>query len=292
MTPRLLVLGAAGQLGADLVRHASDSGRDDVATLTRDDLDLADPDAIGPALDGLEFDILVNCAAWTRVDDAESDPAGAFAVNATAVREIAAACRRQDARLVTVSTDYVFDGEAGRPYAEDAAPAPVNVYGASKLTGEALARAVYPARTTIVRTASLFGSGGDGRPGRNFVESMIRAATEGRALRVVDDVTMSPTWTGHLAPALLSLIDANAPAGLYHLAAEGAATWYDFARAALEGAGVDADLSPTDSAGYPTPARRPRYSVLDTGRAASLGIRMPPWESGLARYLRERGGAR
>lgn len=285
---RLLILGAAGQLGADLVRHAADDGRYDVTALTRDDLDLADTDAIAPALEDVTFDILVNCAAWTAVDGAESRATEAFALNAHAVRELAVACRHTGARLVTMSTDYVFDGETDAPYTEDARPAPVNVYGASKLMGESLARTEWLAGTTVVRTASLFGAGTPERPGRNFVDTMIRAAREGRSLTVVDDVTMAPTWTGHLAPALLALIASDAPPGVYHLTARGEATWYDLARAALEGAGEETELRPTGSAGYPTPARRPRYSVLDSGRAASFGVRLPPWRDGLAGYLRAR----
>ncbi len=290
MSRRLLILGAAGQLGADLARHARADGRYEVTAFTREDLDLARTDAIGPALDDARFDILVNCAAWTGVDDAEDHATEAFAVNAHAVREIAGACRRQGARLMTISTDYVFDGETDRAYTEDAPPGPLNVYGASKLMGESLARTEWLAGTTVVRTASLFGTGAGGpdRPATNFVNTMIGAAQEGRSLTVVDDVTMSPTWTGHLAPALLELIDAEAPAGVYHLAAQGSATWYELARAALDGAGVETELSPTDSAGYSAPARRPRYTVLDTARAGLLGIRLPRWEEGVAGYLRER----
>ncbi len=287
---RLLVLGASGQLGADLVRHAAADDRYQVTSFTREDLDLTRTDEIGPALDDVPFDLLVNCAAWTAVDEAESHATEAVALNAHAVGAVAAACRRKGARLITVSTDYVFDGETDRPYAEDARPAPLNVYGASKLMGESLARTEWLAGTTVVRTASLFGTGGGGpdRPAVNFVNTMIGAAQEGRSLKVVDDVTMSPTWTGHLAPSLLALIESDAPAGVYHLTAQGEATWYDLARAALEGAGVETELRATGSAGYPTPARRPRYSVLDTGRAASFGVRLPPWRDGLAGYLRAR----
>ncbi|HUG40833.1 MAG TPA: dTDP-4-dehydrorhamnose reductase [Longimicrobiales bacterium] len=288
MSDRMLIVGAAGQLGTDLVRAAGEPGGADVVGLSRDDLDLAATAAIAPAIDRHDFDLLINCAGFTRVDDAETDASSAVALNAHAVRELARACRRKGARFVTFSTDYVFDGRADRPYTEDAAPAPLNAYGASKLMGEALAVAAWAEGTFVIRAASLFGTGALQRGGGNFVETMIRAASAGRLLRVVDDITMSPTWTGHLARAALDLLGAGAPPGTYHLAGAGAATWYDFAVAALAAAGVEGEVEAVPSAAYPTPARRPTYSVLDCGRAAAAGVRLPPWRDGLDAYMADR----
>ncbi|MBW3555081.1 MAG: dTDP-4-dehydrorhamnose reductase [Gemmatimonadetes bacterium] len=291
MNLRLLIVGASGQLGSDVTRAARSRPGMDVVSLSREDLDLSRSDEIAGILGRRDFDVLINCAAHTGVDSAESDIAAAVSLNAHAVRELARACREAEARFVTFSTDYVFDGRADRPYAEEAAPRPLNVYGASKLMGEALAAAEWPEATYVIRTASLFGTGRLGRDGGNFVETMLRAASGGRTLRVVDDITMSPTWSGHLAPATLALLETDAPPGIYHLAGGGAASWYELAAAALSAAGVDGELQPVSVAEYPTPARRPAYSVLDCGRAAELGLRLPSWEEGLAAYMAERGRA-
>lgn len=300
---RLLVLGAGGQLGHDMVRVARDAGIA-VRGLGRRELDLApepagqaeaapspEPDPVAGLRD-LDFDVLVNCAAYTRVDDAEADPAAAFALNARAPALLAGACAERGARLVQVSTDYVFDGEARRPYREDDAPAPLGVYGASKLTGEALARRAHPRGTLVVRTASLFGIAGARRAeagtGGNFVETMIRRGGQTGRLRVVDDVVMSPTCTLDLARAIVHLLGDDAPAGTYHVAGLGQASWYELARAVVAGAGVDAVVEPIPSGEYPTPAVRPAFSVLDTGRALAAGCPLRPWQDALAHYLAER----
>jgi dTDP-4-dehydrorhamnose reductase len=295
---RVLVLGGGGQLGHDVVRAAGEVG-DEVVGLDRARLDLAsiaNAATVGTAgagvvaaLGDMDFDALINCAAYTRVDDAESDPAGAFAVNALAVEGLARACAKRGARLVQVSTDYVFDGLSRRPYREDDPPSPINIYGASKLTGEALARRAHPEGTLVVRTASLFGVAGARRAergvGGNFVETMIRAGTARGELRVVDDVVMSPTATRDVADAILHLLHAGAEPGLYHVVNGGQASWHDFARAILDGAGVGARLEPVPSSEYPTPARRPSYSVLDAGKAVSAGCRLRPWREALEEYL-------
>jgi dTDP-4-dehydrorhamnose reductase len=291
---RLLVLGPGGQLGHDVAAAARSTGADVVA-LGRDRLDLA-AGAAGAeaALDAQEFDALINCAAYTRVDDAESDPAAAFAVNAAGPGWLAGFCARRGARLVQVSTDYVFDGGSRRPYREDDPPAPLNVYGASKLTGEALVRAGHPEGALVVRTASLFGVAGVERAragaGGNFVETMIRVGTERGRLRVLEDVVMSPTAAADVARGILDLLRTGAPAGTYHLVNTGGASWYEFARAILAGAGVAAEVTPVPAEEYPTPARRPAYSVLDPGRAAAAGCRIRPWQEALAEYLAARGG--
>jgi len=285
---KVLVLGANGQLGSDLMRAGQAANDFAMTGLTRADLDLTDHDAIGPALDALDFDVLVNCTGYHKTDEVEANPGLAFDLNAGAVQTLAEACARKQARLVHISTDYVFDGAAGRPYTEDAAPRPLNVYGASKLTGEALARRAHD-DVLILRVASLFGVAGSSGKGGNFVETMIRVGTEKGALRVLDDVRMSPTATADVAAALLEMLRREAPAGTYHVVNSGEASWYEFAREIIERAGVDATVEPVTSEEYPTAAARPAYSVLDNGRVGTIIGEMPHWQVALTRYLAARG---
>jgi dTDP-4-dehydrorhamnose reductase len=287
---KLLVLGSEGQLGHDLVRAARRAGID-VAGLPRGDLDLERDDPVRP-LSAHRFDVLVNCAAFTRVDDAESDRDRVFAVNGRAVAGLARGCRERGARLVQISTDYVFDGSLRRAYREDDPTGPLNVYGASKLMGEDLARAGHPDGALIVRTASLFGIAGArraeaGLPG-NFVETMIRRGTAGANLRVVRDIVMSPTGTRDVADAILHLLESDAPAGIYHVANAGHASWYEFARSILSATGIDAAIEPVPASAYPMPASRPAWSVLDTCRIQAAGLVLRPWQEALETYLKER----
>jgi dTDP-4-dehydrorhamnose reductase len=303
---RLLVTGATGQLGFDVLRAARDAGLETVAIgrgapgppAGPDGLDFrrADADRIETVLQALGArpdDALVHCAAYTRVDDAETDRDAAFDLNARAVGDLAWACHRVGVRLVLPSTDYVFDGRAERPYREDDATGPINVYGASKLEGERRAREASDDRALVIRTASLFGVAGARRAregtGGNFVETMIRVGTERGRLRVVDDIVMSPTATRDVAAGILALLRADAPGGVYHLVNAGAASWYEFARAIVEDADVPADVQAIPAREYPTPAARPAYSVLDPGLAAGVaGVRVRGWREALGEYLRER----
>lgn len=282
---KLLVLGASGQLGSDLVRLGADQGN--VIGLTRAELDVAELDAIASVLDRYDYDVLVNCTAYNDTAGAESHPAEAFQVNARAPEAMAAATRDHGARFVHVSTDYVFDGRAGRPYHEGDAPAPLGVYAASKLTGEALARRAHPDGTTVVRTAALFGVAGIGRGG-NFVETILRAAGERDRLQVVDDVRVSPTATHDLAHGILDLLRADAGTGIYHCVNTGHASWYEFARAILDGVGRETDLEPVPASAYPSAFRRPMFSVLDSGKFAAVAGPLPHWREGLDRYLEAR----
>lgn len=288
---RLLITGASGQLGSDLMTAAEAAGTP-AAGLTRAELDVADAEAINDVLGRQEYDILVNCAAFNDTAGAESRPDAAFEVNARAPERLAEAARATGARFVHISTDYVFDGRTRRPYVESDPPAPLGVYGASKLTGEALARRAHPEGTVVIRTAALFGVAGMGRGG-NFVETILRAARarstgEGGALRVVDDVVVSPTATADLATGILALLAEEAPAGLYHLVNEGFTSWYDFARAIVTAADLDVEVEPTPASTYPSAFRRPAFSALDSGKAASIAGPMPAWSEGLARYMETR----
>jgi dTDP-4-dehydrorhamnose reductase len=268
---RYLIAGAGGMLGHDL-RDALD-GRDVVA-LTRADLDVTDPEAVAAAVTGV--DVVINAAAYTDVDGAEGDEAAAFAINATGAGLLADAAAATGARLVHVSTDYVFAGDATTPYAEDTPRAPLGAYGRTKAAGEQLVLK-HPA-STVVRTAWLYGA-----HGRNFARTMLRLAAERDTVSVVTDQVGQPTWSHDLADAIVRLVDAGAPAGVYHGTNAGQASWFDFARAIFAEAGLDPErVRPTDSAAFVRPAPRPAYSVLGHDRWAAVGLPAPrPWREAL-----------
>lgn len=285
----LLILGANGQLGRDLAAAAGPDHH--VTALTRADVDVSDSVAGRRALASIRCDIVANCTAFNDTAGAEADPAAAFRVNAHAVEWLAGWARERGARFVHVSTDYVFAGDTDRPYRETDAPSPINVYGASKLMGEALARRAHPDGALVVRTASLFGVAGI-EPGRgNFVETIIAAAEAGGPVRVVDDVTMSPTATADLSDAILALLLRDAAPGIYHVANQGRATWYELARAVAEYAGLTAPIEAVSSSEYPSTIRRPAFSVLDTTRADAITGGLPSWQSALRRYVAARAAS-
>jgi dTDP-4-dehydrorhamnose reductase len=257
-------------LGGDLVRVLEASPGNIVTALGRGDLDITDAGAVRAAVEG--HDLVVNAAAYTDVDGAETDEARATEINGTAVGHVARACREHGARLVHISSDYVFDGESTEPYAEDAPTAPLNAYGRGKLVGEQAVREVLPDTGYIVRTEWLYGENG-----RNFVSTMLTLAQSRETLDVVDDQCGQPTWSGALAHRLMLLGRAahagNAPAGHYHGTASGRGTWYDLARATFAGAGLDPDrIKPTTSANFARPAKRPLNSVLGHARWAEAGL--------------------
>ena len=260
----IVVTGAAGMLGQDVVSAAGDG----VVALSRADLDVTDAGAAREALDGA--DVVINCAAWTDVDGAEEHAQEALAVNREGARNVAAAARR----VVYVSTDYVFDGAKRAPYVESDPTAPLQSYGRSKLAGE-LATAEANPRHFIVRSSWLFGAGGG-----NFVETMLRLGRERDELRVVDDQVGCPTFTGHLAEAIVALARTE-DYGIHHLAGAGACSWYQFAREIFDRSGVECQVEPCTTDEYPLPARRPAWSVLGSERGRSL----PPWQEGLDAYL-------
>jgi dTDP-4-dehydrorhamnose reductase len=279
------VIGAAGQLGRDLCPRLDG----EVVPLGRDRADLTRPELLRATLTDLRPDVVVNCAAYNFVDKAESEPDAAFAVNAWGVRDLARLCRELDCALVHFSTDYVFGLDAGRatPYGVADAPGPVSVYGLSKLAGEYAARAECP-RHVVVRTCGLYGVWGSGGKGGNFVETMLRVAGKGKPLRVVNDQHCTPSYTADVAAATAALVRTG-QYGLYHVTNGGATTWYELGRAVFEVSGVPADLTPIPTAEYPTPARRPAYSVLALDELAAAGVPTPrPWREAVAAYLEER----
>ena len=279
---KVLVTGAAGMLGRDVARAAA-AANHEVVALGREDLDLLDAAAVAAAVERERPAGVVNCAAWTDVDGAEADEAAATAVNGAAAGELAAAAAAAGAAIVHPSTDYVFDGSARRPYVESDPTSPINAYGRSKLAGEHAVAAANP-RHFVVRTSWLFGAGG-----RNFVETMLGLASHQDQVLVVRDQVGCPTYTGHLAAALVRLLDGQSY-GLHHIAGQGDCSWYEFATAIFEHAAVDCRVLSCTSDEFPRPARRPAYSVLRTER--DYGLELPHWRDGLASYLAERAVAR
>ena len=258
---KILVTGAAGLLGRAVVDHAEARGYE-VTPLDRSALDVTDPEAVQAALAGAAADIVVHCAAYTAVDRAESEPVVARSVNRDGTRHVADAAAGAGARLVYVSTDYVFDGAATAPYPPSAPTGPLSVYGRTKLEGERAALGAGP-ETLVVRTSWLYGRD------QGFVPAVLRRAAEGEPLRIVADQTGRPTWVEHLAEGILDLVGRGAR-GVWHLAGEGSATWADLAREAIRLAGLDREIEEIDSASFGADARRPSYSVLDLTATETL----------------------
>jgi dTDP-4-dehydrorhamnose reductase len=278
---RWLVVGCDGMLGQDLVAALGESpGAHEVTAVDRDVLDIVDPDACLGDVAG--HDIVVNVAAWTAVDEAETHEAQAFSVNAIGAANLARACAVSGARMVQVSTDYIFSGDATSPYAEDAPPAPRSAYGRTKGAGEWAVRAHLPSASWVVRTAWLYGAHGP-----NFVKTMARLASERDTVSVVDDQRGQPTWTVDLADAIVRLVTSEAPFGSYHGTSSGETTWFGFAQAIFGELGLDpARVRPTTTDAFPRPAPRPVYSVLghDAWQRAGLDP-LPSWQESLKRAL-------
>ncbi len=287
---RIVLIGAAGQLGADLVRTFDLDG--ELIPLARRDLDLLDAARVRTLLAELRPTHVVNTAAYNRVDQAEEDRAAAFALNAHAVGELANACQRLGARLVHFSTDYVFDGRRATPYLESDAANPLSAYGESKLAGERLALERCE-HALVFRVCGLFGvARSSGKGGTNFVETMLRLAAEGRRIRVVADQVLGPSYTLDLARKVWRVLP-KATHPIYHLTNAGETSWYDFARRVFDLAGVTPDLTPVTAAEFGARAHRPAYSVLGHGCLAALGEDdLRPWDRALAVYVAERSSSR
>jgi dTDP-4-dehydrorhamnose reductase len=284
---KLLVTGAAGMLGRDVCHVAQHAGHEPIA-IDLPELDIADPGAVRAFFEQERPTAVLNCAAWTDVDGAETHSEQAHAVNADGAGNLARAAAAIATPLLHISTDYVFDGRApldadgrARPYLESDPTGPRSVYGQSKLAGEQQVLAASP-RHAVVRTAWLYGL-----HGRNFVDTMLRLADERKAVQVVDDQVGSPTWSGHLAPALVGLLEREV-SGLVHLTGGGAISWNGFAREIFRQAERDCRVEPATSAQMARPAERPAWSVLASERADVLP--MPDWRDGLAGYLAARAG--
>ncbi len=279
---KLLITGANGLLGRALSRRAAATDAFSIAALGRADLDITDEGAVQRALTAERPDWVINCAAFTRVDDCEAQKDDAIRVNGVGAGHIANAAAAAGARLVHISTDYVFDGRARQPIPHDAPtadPTELSAYGRSKLMGEQRVRAA-DARAVIVRTAWLYGHGGP-----CFPAAILRLAREGKLRQVVNDQQGSPTYADDLADGILRLVRADA-CGTFHFANDGACTWYEFALEILRRARLDIAIKPCTTDEFPRPARRPAYSVLDLAHFEQLtGHRPRHWREALAAYF-------
>ena len=279
---KIALLGANGQLGQDLQRALRSH---DVRAFTRMDFDVTDHARSRSVLMDAAPAVVLNTTAYHRVDDCETHADLAYAVNALAVLNLVRVANDLDAILVHVSTDYVFDGKADQPYTEQSEPVPLSVYAKSKLAGESLVR-TFARKHILIRTCGLYGAAGSHRKGGNFVQTMLAKAKRGEAIQVVNDQVVTPTYTADLASQIAHILPTGY-LGLFHMTNEGSCTWYEFARAIFELSGIEADLSPTTSEAYKTPAIRPKYSVLENARLKDLGLnQMRHWRDALAAYLK------
>ena len=282
MTTPVLVTGSRGQLG-DAIRRRIDRLPAYTFTLTDiDELDLCDKKAVLDFVRRGRYAYIINCAAYTAVDRAESDAERCLQINRDAVGHLATAAREVGARLIHISTDYVFDGRATRPYREDDPTSPTSVYGRTKLAGEQILLRELPTDAVILRTAWLYSE-----VGNNFVKTMLRLGAERPEIRVVNDQLGSPTYAGDLAEAVLRVLTAPTfHPGIYHYTNEGTCSWYDFARHILATAHPTCTVHPIPTTDYPTPAARPAYSVLDKTRIRTVyGLSIPRWQDSLDRCL-------
>jgi dTDP-4-dehydrorhamnose reductase len=286
MSRKAVVVGSSGQLGVELVKVFQSRGWE-VTGFPRAALDISDREAVERRMAELEPSVIVNSAAYNQVDVAEKEPQAAFGANAMGVRNLALACRQVDARMVHFSTDYVFDGAAGRPYTEEDRPRPLGAYAISKLAGELCAQAYLDA-PLIIRTSGVFGPGGLKTARGNFIELMLRLAAAQPVVRVVEDHVASPTYAPALASRTVDLIERNC-FGIFHAGGGTPISWFAFARMIFEIAGVRPELRPTNEREYRTAARRPKYSALSNAKMESEGVApFPPLEEAVASYFEAR----
>jgi dTDP-4-dehydrorhamnose reductase len=283
---RVAIFGSHGQLGVELA--AAFSARSyEVASFERSSVDITDAAAVEKAIARYDPQLVVNSAAYNKVDLAESEPEAAYKVNGLAVRNLALACRNVDAKLVHFSTDYVFDGLAGQAYQETDTPRPLSAYGVSKLAGESYARA-YLENPLVIRTCGVFGPWGLHTPAGNFVETMLRLAGRGEPIKVVEDFIASPTYAPALAARTADLVAANA-SGIIHIGGGTPISFYDWAAKIFAAAGLQPQLKPSNEREFRTPARRPKYSALSNQKMENLGIApMPTLDAAISDYLAKR----
>lgn len=284
---RVAVLGSSGQLGTDVVGVLRAAEIYEVVPLGHEEIECTDAASVEAVLSRVRPDVVINCAAFVRVDECEERSEEAFRVNGIGALNVARSASRIGACCVYISTDYVFDGRKGSPYTEDDVPCPINVYGASKLAGEYLVRQSCP-DWMILRMASLFGKSGARGKGGNFVETVLQKARAKEPLRIVAEIRMSPTYTVDAAHAVEGLI-ASGARGVFHATNEGSCTWYEFAWKVIELSGMDAHVEPISASEYPTKARRPVNSSLRSDQLKRvLGKDCRPWGQALEAYFQEK----
>lgn len=274
-------------MGSEIVAAARRAGCD-ILALTHADCEVTDRSSVETSLRPLgPGDAVVNTAAFHRTDDCEDNPDTAMAVNGVGAQNVAIVARQRGAMVAFLSSDYVFNGNKRVPYVESDVPSPINAYGVSKLAGEMLV-AEANAQHYVTRISSVFGIAGSSGKGGNFVESMLAKARRGESIQVVDDLVMAPTFASDAAELLVRLLRMQAPFGTYHLANMGSCSWYEFASAIFDVAGVNAHLTATSTSAYAGKAARPPYSVLASEKLAGLDLRARPWREALADYLAQR----
>ncbi len=283
---RIVIIGAGGQLGSDLAEVLQQS-HEEVVPLTRQDLDITDSGAVREKLTQLAPDVILNCSVYHPVDECENNPANSFAVNAIAVRDLGLVANEIHAAMVHFSSDYVFDGQLGRPYTEADPTSPASVFGVSKVAGEQLLRQVLPSHY-IIRTSGLYGLVGSRVKRGNFVETMLRLGAQNGRVRVVNDLRMAQTSTRNLAKQMLALIHTG-HYGTYHASDHGNYSWFEFALKIFELSGMNVEVTPVSWRDMPAVAPRPPYSVLENRRLMSLGLdQMQTIDAALQSYLRAR----
>ncbi|MGA2435338.1 MAG: dTDP-4-dehydrorhamnose reductase [Bryobacteraceae bacterium] len=286
MSRKAVIFGNLGQLGVELTRVLTGRGYE-VFGSDRHQLDITERKKVEDYLARVDPEVVFNAAAHNQVDVAEQEPQAVFLVNALAVRNVALGCRQVNARLVHYSTDYVFDGTAGRPYTEDDKPHPLGAYAVSKLAGELYAQA-YLDRPLILRTSGVFGPGGLHTARGNFVEMMLRLAAGGKPIRIVDDHFASPAYAPLLAERSVDLVERN-QSGVFHVGGGTAISWFNFAKLIFEAAGLHPELRPTNEREYRTEARRPKFSALSNAKMEAAGIApMPPLAAAVKDYFERR----
>ena len=281
---KILLIGATGQLGGDIVRNNTTHV---ISAPDRETLDLAKPAQLAETIRASRPDVVINCAAFHNAPLCEEQPEQAFRINCAAVRDLAALCSEIGAWLVTFSSDYVFGGEKRTPYFEDDRPAPLQVYGITRLAGEHAALATAPDRAVVIRTSGLYGRSGAKSKGGNFVDGRVADARAGARIEMASEQVLAPTSTDDLSRAVLSLLaHPQLAPGIYHLVNEGECSWYEFTRAIVEALGASVEVIPIDRGGRTGNMRRPLYSVLANKRARALGVTLRPWREALSDYLR------
>jgi dTDP-4-dehydrorhamnose reductase len=290
---RVVVIGSSGQLGVDLMAALHAARHEAIGYAGRAELDITKPEAVDAALSKCSPDAVINTAAFHHVDLCEQQPVDAYATNVLAVKHLAQQCEKRGILFMQIGTDYVMEGSPkDQPLPEDAPVAPASIYAVTRFGGDRMTLAHAPTTGYVVRTCGLFGVAGCKlKGGQNFVDTMVAGAKAGKRLRVVSDQIVAPTPTDDLAAQLALILDKQPGPGLYHAVAHGQCSWYEFAKRALELAGVPHFIEPVASITYDAPAKRPAYSVLDNRRLRSLGLdRMGPWETGLVRFIAKKYG--
>jgi len=288
----IVIIGADGQLGSDVMTAFAD---DHTAALTEKEIDVTSKESVREAIMKHNPPVVINTAAFTHVDKCESEQDLAHKVNAEGAKHVAKICAELGAVLVHISTDYVFDGRKGTPYTEGDIPAPINMYGRTKLEGEGFVRN-FCSHYYIVRTSGLYGlnpcigkATGDGGDSSNFVDKMLKLSKKLKELRVVSDEILSPTFTEDLARQIKIIVDTKLPFGIYHATSEGECSWFEFAREVFELSGIKMKVVPTTSDEWKAPAKRPPYSVLENAALKKHDCNsMPHWKAALKTYLKKK----